>query len=142
MAYNFQRLEGLYLTGVPLKGRGLFCHSPIEKNAIIESAPVLLFNEKQAAYVDKTNLYNYYFSAAFLGNQSPELFGIKDPENSGALAMGLMSFCNHSENPNAQIEKTVEGTDIIFTLRALRDIVANEEITHNYGTVWFDLVKD
>lgn len=51
-----------------------------------------------------------------------------------ALAMGNISFCNHSLDPNARIEFVKpKGSDYVAKLIAKRDIARNEEITINYG---------
>lgn len=125
------RKKQLFLQPVSNKGLGVFCLEDIEEGEVIETAPVIFFSKEDAAHIDKTSLYNYYFSTKFL----PE----KDEARAGCLAMGIMSLCNHDENPNAVIEKVVDEHAVIFRLKSLRKICSNNEILIHYGEIWFPI---
>lgn len=123
----------LYLAETKEKGRGVFSHDPIVTGETIEVCPVLFFSAQDAEKIDKTNLYNYYFSTEFLKNKN---------KYGGCFAMGTMSFCNHSDTPNAEIEKINTEAGCLFHLKALKTIKAGDEITITYGQVWFDPARD
>ena len=135
------RVSGLYLKDVAGKGRGVFCRESLKAGVEIEFCPVIVFNEVDAEFIDKTVLYNYYFSTKFLSQETAASFNIQDKEKAGIIAFGILSLCNHSENPNARIEKIVEDGNIWFSLCALREISPNEEILISYGAVWFDALS-
>lgn len=132
------RVSGLYLKDVVGKGMGVFCKDALKNGVEIESCPAIIFNEIDAAFIDQTILYNYYFSTKFLSEKSISAFNIQDKDKAGIIALGMLSLCNHSESPNASIEKIVENGNISFILRAIREIQPDEEILISYGTVWFD----
>lgn len=130
----------LYINNVTGKGLGVFSNKKIIKGDVIEISPALMFNEKEAKDIDKTSLYNYYFSLHFLDDKNARKYNVKSAKDSGALALGTMSICNHSENPNAKIKKDLHEQGLIFSLISLDDIEINTEITISYGTVWFDAI--
>ena len=138
--HSLERVSGLYVKDAPPKGRGVFCNNPIEAETVIEVCPTLLFTATDGALVDKTILYNYYFSAQFLSDTVAVSHDIFDKEKAGIIAFGMLSLCNHSDNPNACIEKNVENNEVWFVLKALKDISPHEEILISYGKVWFDAV--
>lgn len=138
--YPLERISGLYLKEVSLKGRGLFCNQQIKSGTIIEVCPTMVFNEVDAQSIDPTKIYDYYFSAAFLPDDKTGLFNIHDKEKSGLIAFGVLSLCNHSDDPNAKVEKQVTGPSVVFTLKALKDIQPDQEISIAYSKVWFDAV--
>ena len=45
-----------------LDGNGIFAITDIQKDEIIEICPIIILNEKDTKEIDKTHLYNYYFS--------------------------------------------------------------------------------
>ena len=79
----------------PAKGRGVFATAPIAAGALIEAAPVIVVPAAQCALLDKTILHDYYFQ----WDDGPE------HEGRGALALGLVSLCNHSPRPNARVQR-------------------------------------
>jgi SET domain-containing protein len=52
--------------------------------------------------------------------------------------MGLMSYCNHSEKPNAEIVWEEKLGTVYHTLQVTRDIPKHTEICTSYGAGWFD----
>ena len=120
------------------KGLGVFCENPIKPGEVLETTPCILFPSSDAQDIDKTNLYNYYFSSAFLTDKEAKKLNVLDKDKAGVIACGVMGFCNHSSKPNGEIIKYVRNERLFFELQALKDIQANEEITISYGEVWFD----
>ena len=117
-----------------LHSRGVFCGVDIEAGDVIEICPVLVVPKNETKLLDKTVLYNYVF-----------IWGEDDKE--GAVVFGYGSMYNHDYNPNAEYKADYE--DDTFTVYALRDIPAGEEILINYNgdpenkkLVWFDEEKN
>jgi len=114
-----------------LHGNGVFAITNIQKDEIIESCPIIILNEKDTKEIDKTHLYNYYFSWE---------------DNISAISLGYGSIYNHSYEPNAKYEKDSLNKRIIF--KSINKIKKGEEITVNYNgdpenrnKVWFDKDK-
>lgn len=135
--YKLDRKKGLYLQQTAAKGRGVFCDGDIEEGEIIEVSPALLLDRQTTAHVDKTILYDYKFKMGVLSKSQRALFHIDDPKKSCCIVMGLMSFCNHSENPNADIFWEEDEGTAYHSLEATRPIPKNTEICTNYGRGWF-----
>jgi len=111
----------------PKKGRGVFARAPIEPGALIEAAPIIVIPTADCPTVDRTILHDYYF----------HWDGDPDGEGSGALALGLLSLCNHSRRPNARVRRNFAWTTL--DLIALAPIAAGDEITIDYNCpLWFD----
>lgn len=111
-----------------LHGIGIFATSDIQANEIIEICPIIILNEKDTKEIDKTHLYNYYFSWK---------------DNGSAISLGYGSIYNHSYEPNAKYEKDFLSN--MLTFRAIKKIKKGEEIFVNYNgdpnnkeKVWFD----
>ena len=135
--YTLDRKKGLYLKQTRTKGRGVFCVSNIEEGEILESSPAILLGEAATAQAEKTILHDYKFKVGKLSNSQRAVFHIEKPEKSCCIVMGLMAFCNHDEDPNADIYwEEDEGTSYHF-LEATRRIPKNTEICTNYGRGWF-----
>lgn len=96
--------------------RGVFSRKHFEKDELIEICPLILIPKEQEIYLDKTELYNYYFSIN---------------EQTNGIALGYGSLYNHSYNPNAKYIKSEPNNNIIF--QALTDIHPGHEITVNYN---------
>jgi SET domain-containing protein len=110
----------------PAKGRGVFASAPIAAGVLIEAAPVILVPAAQCALLDRTVLHDYYFA----WNDGARRDG------PGAVALGLVSLCNHSRRPSARVRcnHARETLDLI----ALTAIGAGEEITIDYNCpLWF-----
>jgi len=112
-------------------GRGVFTRDAIDKNTVIEVAPVLVLPEKERKWIDKSVLYNYYF-----------LWGYDDKQT--AICLGYGSVYNHSYKPNTIYEADYENDVITFI--TLKNIKAGEELLVNYNydpdnkkPVWFDV---
>lgn len=122
----------LYVAQTADKGLGVFASVDIVAGQVLEVAPVLFFDKDDQALIDKTQLYNYYFSTSFLPQP--------DAKKAGCLVMGTLSFCNHADSPNAVLEKIAGDSLTLFKLVARQDIPRHTEILITYGMVWFPAV--
>jgi SET domain-containing protein len=105
----------------PIKGKGygIVAAERIEADEVIEENLCLPFDKADSARISKTRLRHYvYFWAEDKGVEYT------------ALAVGNLSFCNHSARPNAHIEVDWERGTV--ALLATRPIEEGTEITINY----------
>ena len=110
----------------PTKGRGVFAAAPIAAGTLIEAAPIVIVPPAQCALLDRTILHDYYFDWC----SSP------DGEPVGAVALGIVSLCNHSRRPRARVRRNLARQTL--DLVALAPIAAGEEITIDYNCpLWF-----
>lgn len=120
----------LYIDWIESKGRAVFCDEDIEKGTVIEVCPVIVCPNEDRQFIDKTNLYNYYFNW-------------NDDQLATAICLGFGSMYNHAYEPNAIYESYFE--EQIIKIIANEDIPAHTEITISYNfdiedktKVWFD----
>ncbi len=114
--------SSLEIRSDPAKGRGIFASAAIAAGALIEAAPVIVISAPQCALLDKTILHDYYFRW--------------DEHGTGAVALGLVSLCNHSRRPNARVRRNHARHTL--DLLALAPIAVGEEITIDYNCpLWF-----
>ena len=105
------------------KGRGLVATEGIPIGAEIVRCPVIVYDDADAGRISKTRLGDYNFR-----------FG--DRQNRACIVLGVISLCNHAEEPNAEI--VCHEAELMVTLVALRPIVAGEEICIRYRRpLWF-----
>lgn len=135
--YTLDRKKGLYLKQTTTKGRGVFCISDIAEGEILEVSPAILLDEIATAHADKTILHDYKFKVGEFSHSQRALFRIETPKKSCCIVMGVMAFCNHDENPNADIFWEEDETTVYHFLEATRRIPKNTEICTNYGRGWF-----
>ncbi|KIY71723.1 cytidine deaminase-like protein [Cylindrobasidium torrendii FP15055 ss-10] len=104
------------------KGRGVFATQTIPPQKIIEISPVLLFGaDEYDAHGKHTALDHYTF---------------KWPGARLALALGLGSLFNHSENPNVSFELDTSTESIRY--KTFTTIAPGEELCIFYGhNLWF-----
>ncbi len=118
------------------KGRGLLASEAIAAGTVIERAPVVRLGPADRSLVDRTALFAYTFV-------DPEAFaagtGADEPAPAGGhdclLAFGNLTFCNHSEQPNAVVRWTADDIGLWASLEALRSIEGGEEITLYYTNI-------
>jgi len=93
---------------------------------LIEAAPVVIVPAAECALLDRTILHDYYFR----WDDDPGAAG------RGAVALGLVSLCNHARRPRARVRPNYgRGT---LDLIALTSIAAGDEITIDYNCpLWF-----
>lgn len=110
----------------PAKGRGVFATAPIAAGTLIEAALVIIVPAAQCALLDKTILHDYYFRWAEEA----------DAAAAGAVALGLVSLCNHSRRPNARVRRNPAAATL--DLLAQEAIAGGDEITIDYNCpLWF-----
>ena len=126
--FSFLSLMKIECKESPLHGKGVFAITDIQRDELIEVCPVLLLSKQDTKEIDKTRLYNYYFSWK---------------EGGCAISLGYGSLYNHSYEPNARYEKDFLNSRILF--KSIRPIRKGEEITVNYNgdpnskeVVWFE----
>ena len=134
---NLERKKGLYLKHVGHKGRGVFSRTAIKRGEVLEMTPAVILNNAATKLTDKTILNNYDFIIGNISKAMRKAAGVKDVRDASCVIMGLMTFCNHDEEPNAEILwEEIDGT-LYYSLHATRAIPKNTEICTTYGSTWF-----
>ncbi len=119
-AINF--LSGsIYVGRVPGKGRGVFALTAIEKDTIIEIAPVVVMSGEDRRHIDQTLLHDYIFEWGEKGIQC-------------CMAMGYVPLYNHSYESNCEYEMNFRKE--LITVRTVRRIKKGEELFINYNGDW------
>jgi SET domain-containing protein len=114
------------------RGRGVFAARQFLAGELIEVCPVIALSSDDAARLDATHLYNYYF-------------GWGADNKGAAIALGFGSLYNHSYDPNAAYQKN--QTDSTISIIAVKPIAPDEEILIKYnfgnaedsGPLWFEV---
>lgn len=132
------RKKGLYLADAGHKGRGVFCTSDIKKGEVLEITPTIILNESETNTIEDTLLANYVFQIGSISKSLRNRLGIKDIKKCCGVIMGIISYCNHAEEPNAEVEWEEHNGTLYHQVRALRDIPKNTEICTSYGAGWFE----
>jgi uncharacterized protein len=114
------------------KGLGIIATEAIKANEILEMSPVIIMTQRERELLDQTLLHDYIF-----------VWG--QAQNQCCMAQGYISIYNHSYTSNCEYFMDFDANTI--TIKAVRDIDANEELTINYNgdwnnktPVWFDVV--
>jgi len=115
---TMQRIPSVYFQESPIHGRGIFTYDSIPKGSLIEICPVLVLPPEQISDIENTLLYHYYFTWG-------------DHQKSAAILLGFGSLYNHAVLCNA--EYIMDYEQQTMDVYALRDILAEEEITFNYN---------
>lgn len=134
---QLNRKPDIYLKKTGTKGRGVFCRHALKAGEELEVTPAIILNERDNALIEKTILLDYAFMTAELPDTMSKKLGIKNPEQTSCLIMGIASFCNHAAQPNAEIVWEESGGTVYYTLRATRAIPKGTEICTSYGDDWF-----
>jgi hypothetical protein len=111
-------MEKMYLGKVSGIGNGVFAKNKIYKGEVFATTNVVVYTEPLHSSL---KISDYEFSW----------------EDNLAIAFGDISFLNHSSSPNVELVRDFEKKTI--SLRALENILADEELRFCYGTVWFDV---
>jgi hypothetical protein len=118
-------LNGVFVAGSPVHGRGVFAARSFVADEVIEECPVLLV---PAGAIVALGLDGYCFEW---------------DDDRCAIALGYGSLYNHAWNPNACYEHDHDADVVRYV--ALCPIEAGEEITINYSgdpegsaELWFD----
>jgi SET domain-containing protein len=107
-----------------LHGHGCFTTRAIDAGEEVAECRALLFPPEETAQLMQTNLKNYLF---FVRDDAV----VSDTRFHSALAMGPVSFCNHSAEATCDFH--VDEAKATITLVARRPLAAHEEITIDYG---------
>ena len=113
----------LYLKHVTLKGRGVFTKERIDKNILIEEAPVIVMSGEDRKMLDKTLLHDYIFE-----------WGIN--KDKCCMALGLVPMYNHNYESNCEYFMDYEKE--IIQVKTMRVVKKGEELTINYNGNWND----
>lgn len=105
-----------YVKKIRGKGWGAFCSAVIPKDAIFHVSTLLVLNRQEARLMSGSALEPYWYEFGARGR---------------AIALGLGSILNHSDEPNCSYHFSKVRRTLSFY--ALRDIPAHEELTHDYG---------
>jgi uncharacterized protein len=116
----------LFIDSTKEKGRGVFTNSFIEKNTLVEIAPVIIMDTAERQYLDKTLLHDYIFE-----------WGADKVKC--CMALGYVPIYNHSYTSNCNYIMDYEEASIL--IKTIRDIEAGEELTINYNGDWDDETK-
>lgn len=111
-------------------GRGIFTSKSLKAKTIIEIAPVIVMENADREFLDKTLLHDYIFE-----------WGGKKKQC--CMALGWVPLYNHSYQSNCEYEMDYKSELIqIITVRAIK---RGEELFINYNgewnnsdKVWFD----
>ena len=105
------------------KGRGLVATQQIPPGTAVVTCPVIVYDDADAGRISKTRLGDYNFR-----------FG--ERQNRACIVLGVISLCNHAEEPNAEI--VCHEAEQMVTLVSLRAIAEDEEICIRYRRpLWF-----
>ncbi len=139
---KLMRKEGLYLKDTGHKGRGVFCTADIRKGEILEVTPTIILNKRETGAIEDTILANYVFKIGAISKPHRKHLGITDTTKCSGVIMGIISYFNHAEEPNAEVEWEEQDGTLYHQVRALKRIPKNTEICTSYGGGWFDDRKD
>jgi uncharacterized protein len=105
------------------KGRGVFTSSPIEKDIVIEIAPVIVMNADDRVFLDQTLLHDYIFE---WGGDKQQC----------CMALGYVPIYNHSYGSNCEYEMDYDHD--LIRIKTVRYIREGEELFINYNGDWDD----
>lgn len=114
------------LAQVAGKGRGLLATQAIPVGTLIERAPAVRLAPADRELIDRTALFPYTFA-------DPETFG--SGSHGCLIVFGQLTFCNHSESPNAVIRWTEDEAGLWALLESVSAIANGEEITLFYTNI-------
>ncbi|KII86899.1 hypothetical protein PLICRDRAFT_66319, partial [Plicaturopsis crispa FD-325 SS-3] len=104
------------------KGRGVYASREIPAETVVEISPVLLFTREEYEEHGKYTMLDHYT--------------FKWRDGRSALALGLGSLFNHSENPNVSFVLDPSSESIRYT--TFRTVREGEELCIFYGhRLWF-----
>lgn len=114
-----------YIAVSQIHGLGAYAQGRYEAGELVDSNPIHILPPEEVRHVLHTELKRYIFYLRESGED-------QDPDSCYALiAVGNISFCNHSDKPNCRfvIDEAASTIDIF----ALRAIVDGTELTIDYG---------
>jgi SET domain-containing protein len=111
----------LYLAATTNNGRGVFTNKKIPANTVIEIAPVIVMEQKDREYLDKTLLHDYIFE---WGPNSDKC----------CMALGWIPMYNHCYQSNCEYFMDFDAATIF--IKTVGIIKAAQELTINYNGDW------
>ncbi len=111
----------LYLAATTNNGRGVFTNKKIPANTVIEIAPVIVMEQKDREYLDKTLLHDYIFE---WGPNSDKC----------CMALGWIPMYNHCYQSNCEYFMDFDAATIF--IKTVGIIKATQELTINYNGDW------
>ncbi len=105
-----------YVKRIRGKGWGGFCSKSIPKGKVFNVTTLLVLSAREAKLMSESSLEAYWYEFGSRGR---------------AIALGLGSILNHSDDPNCSYHFSKKKRTLSFY--AIRDIPAHEELTHDYG---------
>ncbi len=120
----------LEVRAVPGKGRGVFARQAYAVGEVIDVAPVILLHHAEKATYERLGLDQYLFE--WDDPAAPPVDG-----GAFALCLGVASLLNHAEPANT--DWTCVHGELAIELVATAPIAVGDELTIDYGEVWFPL---
>lgn len=111
----------VFVGRTPNRGRGVFASASIEKDTLIETAPVIVMSREDRSHIDRTLLHDYIFEWGEDGSQC-------------CMALGFVPLYNHSYESNCEYEMNFRKRTI--SVRTVRAIKRGEELLINYNGDW------
>jgi hypothetical protein len=125
--------DAVFVAKSKAMGRGVFTKQALEKDYIIEIAPVIVMSGTERKLLDQTLLHDYIFE---WGNRKKRC----------CMALGYVPVYNHSYDSNCEYE--MEFDKEIISVRAVKNIEKGEELFINYNgvynnpnKVWFETAR-
>ncbi len=100
----------------------MFTREAIQEGVTIEVSPVIVMSEQERKLLDQTLLHDYIFEWQ------------PDCKKMCCMAQGYISVYNHSNHSNC--EHFMDYEQNTMSIKTIRDIAADEELTINYNGVW------
>ena len=123
--------DAVFIARSKTMGRGVYTNRSLEKDTIIEIAPVIVMSATDRKLLDKTLLHDYIFE-----------WGAEKKEC--CMALGYIPLYNHSYQSNCAYEMDFRKKSI--TIKTIMKIKRGEELFINYNgdwdkktPVWFDV---
>ena len=112
---------------LPGKGRGVVARVSCTAGTELERSPVIIVPDEDLLDLDhRDTVPDHYL-----------LYWSDEPGRELAMGCGLLMIYNHSTDPNVEFTDGPEPETM--SVIALRDIVAGEELTYDYGVdLWFE----
>ena len=106
-------------------GLGAYAQGRHEPGDLVDANPIHILDPDEVRHVLHTELKRYIF---YLRESGAD----QDPDSCYALiAVGNISFCNHSDTPNCRFE--IDEKNSTIRLYAERTIVDGTELSIDYG---------
>lgn len=123
-------LSCLYIAATKGMGRGIFTSKDLKKGEVVEVSPVIVMENSEREWLDKTLLHDYIFE-----------WGGKKKQC--CMALGWVPLYNHSYTSNCEYE--MDYKERLINIITVRNIKKGEELFINYNgdwnnpkKVWFD----